>query len=101
MIAELGHFALILAFCLTLPHAVFGLAGAAYRKPHWMSVARGAVAGQFVFAALAFACLSYAFYVNDFSVLYVAQRSEEHTSELQSRENLVCRLLLDKKKKRR
>src|SRR5690606_39620283 len=28
-------------------------------------------------------------------------RSEEHTSELQSRENLVCRLLLEKKKKRR
>src|SRR5690606_41933349 len=26
-------------------------------------------------------------------------RSEEHTSELQSRENLVCRLLLEKKKK--
>src|SRR5690606_41258706 len=25
-------------------------------------------------------------------------RSEEHTSELQSRENIVCRLLLDKKK---
>src|SRR5690606_41915131 len=28
----------------------------------------------------------------------VALRSEEHTSELQSRENLVCRLLLEKKK---
>src|SRR5690606_40160270 len=28
-------------------------------------------------------------------------RSEEHTSELQSRENLVCRLLLEKKKNRR
>src|SRR5690606_39792565 len=27
-----------------------------------------------------------------------AFRSEEHTSELQSRENLVCRLLLEKKK---
>src|SRR5690606_42062668 len=27
-------------------------------------------------------------------------RSEEHTSELQSRENLVCRLLLEKKKHR-
>src|SRR5690606_42122388 len=27
-----------------------------------------------------------------------AMRSEEHTSELQSRENLVCRLLLEKKK---
>src|SRR5436309_9255371 len=29
----------------------------------------------------------------------VDRRSEEHTSELQSRENLVCRLLLEKKKK--
>ena len=29
------------------------------------------------------------------------ERSEEHTSELQSRTNLVCRLLLEKKKKSR
>src|SRR5690606_41878297 len=29
--------------------------------------------------------------------LFFAVRSEEHTSELQSRENLVCRLLLEKK----
>src|SRR2546427_5345130 len=29
------------------------------------------------------------------------QRSEEHTSELQSQSNLVCRLLLEKKKKTR
>src|SRR5690606_39569419 len=29
----------------------------------------------------------------------VWNRSEEHTSELQSRENLVCRLLLEKKKR--
>src|SRR5690606_42024254 len=29
----------------------------------------------------------------------VGCRSEEHTSELQSRENLVCRLLLEKKKR--
>src|SRR5690606_40872977 len=29
----------------------------------------------------------------------LSSRSEEHTSELQSRENLVCRLLLEKKKK--
>src|SRR5256886_7782123 len=28
-----------------------------------------------------------------------AERSEEHTSELQSQSNLVCRLLLEKKKK--
>src|SRR5690606_41119441 len=30
--------------------------------------------------------------------LFGLGRSEEHTSELQSRENLVCRLLLEKKK---
>src|SRR2546427_9541840 len=30
----------------------------------------------------------------------VVARSEEHTSELQSQSNLVCRLLLEKKKKR-
>src|SRR5690606_41463755 len=37
--------------------------------------------------------------VPDWSVTVAAIRSEEHTSELQSRENLVCRLLLEKKKK--
>src|SRR5688572_32659835 len=30
----------------------------------------------------------------------VLRRSEEHTSELQSQSNLVCRLLLEKKKKK-
>src|SRR5436309_4681272 len=34
-----------------------------------------------------------------YNVLLSTPRSEEHTSELQSRENLVCRLLLEKKKK--
>src|SRR5690606_39328690 len=33
--------------------------------------------------------------------IHITLRSEEHTSELQSRENLVCRLLLEKKKQKR
>src|SRR5258708_34086221 len=33
------------------------------------------------------------------SHIYFRQRSEEHTSELQSPDHLVCRLLLEKKKK--
>src|SRR2546429_6110967 len=39
--------------------------------------------------------------LNKFSDLYsyARERSEEHTSELQSRLHLVCRLLLEKKKK--
>src|SRR5688572_32410865 len=36
--------------------------------------------------------------VAHFGVLPGAGRSEEHTSELQSQSNLVCRLLLEKKK---
>src|SRR2546427_8109950 len=38
-----------------------------------------------------------AYYWSEFAVNY--RRSEEHTSELQSQSNLVCRLLLEKKKK--
>src|SRR5690606_39417737 len=40
---------------------------------------------------------------NDLGSRIIGQddRSEEHTSELQSRENLVCRLLLEKKKTKR
>src|SRR5688572_30897425 len=34
------------------------------------------------------------------AVNMVKSRSEEHTSELQSQSNLVCRLLLEKKKKK-
>jgi cytochrome c-type biogenesis protein CcmF len=43
-----------------------------------MSVARPAVTGQFVFVAVAFACLVYSFINGDFSVLYVARNSNSH-----------------------
>src|SRR2546430_9811573 len=36
---------------------------------------------------------------SSFPISPVSRRSEEHTSELQSQSNLVCRLLLEKKKK--
>ena len=75
MAAELGHFALILAFCLALPQAFFGLMGAQLRRPHWIALTNRAVAGQWVFTLISFACLAYVFYQNDFSVLYVAQNS--------------------------
>jgi cytochrome c-type biogenesis protein CcmF len=75
MAPELGVFALILAFVLSISQAFFGLVGAWRGKPEWMSVARPAVAGQFVFVAMAFGCLVYSFVNNDFSVLYVARNS--------------------------
>ena len=75
MAPELGIFALILAFVLSLSQAFFGLVGAWREKPVWMSVARPAVTGQFVFVAMAFGCLVYSFVNNDFSVQYVASNS--------------------------
>src|SRR2546426_2276419 len=43
----------------------------------------------------------YLFYARNAAYFRAAKRSEEHTSELQSPCNLVCRLLLEKKKKTR
>src|SRR5690349_23371397 len=44
--------------------------------------------------------LSYLVYVLIVVAVGEGERSEEHTSELQSRRDLVCRLLLEKKKKK-
>jgi cytochrome c-type biogenesis protein CcmF len=78
MAPELGIFALILAFILSLAQAFFGLTGAWKGNADWMAVARPAVTGQFVFVATAFGCLVYAFVHNDFSVQYVAHNSNSH-----------------------
>ena len=75
MIPEVGQFALILAFCLALIQAVLPIAGAARGNADWMALARPAAAGQFVFIAIAFGALEYAFLNDDFSVLFVAQHS--------------------------
>src|SRR3712207_6996149 len=44
-------------------------------------------------------CASTSGFTSGFGTNFRAARSEEHTSELQSRQYLVCRLLLEKKKK--
>jgi len=75
VIPELGQFALALALTLALMQAILPLAGAARGNATWMAVARPAAQGQLVFVAIAFACLTYAFVANDFSVAYVANHS--------------------------
>ena len=75
MLPELGHFALILALVLALALATLPLIGAAKNNVALMALARPAATGQFVFVALAFAILTHAFVVQDFSVAYVAQNS--------------------------
>ncbi|MGB5260240.1 MAG: heme lyase CcmF/NrfE family subunit [Gammaproteobacteria bacterium] len=73
MIPELGHFALILALCLTLVLAIMPMAGSLANIPGWVGMAKPAAWGQFTFTLIAFACLVNAFLTNDFSVVYVAR----------------------------
>ena len=75
MIVELGHFALILALAMALAQSVLPLWGAARGDSAWMSLARPSARGQFLFVAIAYACLTWAFIDNDFSVLLAAQHS--------------------------
>ena len=75
MIPEIGHFALILALLLAIAQAIFSLGGAARHHTGWMAAGRSAVVGQFVFVAVSFGALTYAFVQRDFSVLYVATNS--------------------------
>jgi cytochrome c-type biogenesis protein CcmF len=75
VIPELGLLALILALCLALVQASLPLAGAWRGDPCWMRLARPASWGQFTFLTVSFACLTYAFLTDDFSVAYVAENS--------------------------
>jgi len=79
MITELGHFSLILAFCVAIIQAVLPLVGAHRRWPGWMAVAEPAATAQFLLTALAFASLTYAFVTSDFSLRLVTLNS--HTAK--------------------
>ena len=72
MMPELGHYALILALCIAIVQAVVPLVGSLNNTPAWVAMARPLAWGQFLFLAIAFAALTNAFLVDDFSVRYVA-----------------------------
>ena len=73
--------------------------GQIYNKKYWKVPLIYAGAGALLFA-IKHNASRYATYKKAYS-LRIDGRSEEHTSELQSRRNLVCRLLLEKKKKKK
>jgi len=60
---------------LALTQGILPMIGAARGIPGLIAVARPAAQGQFVFVVIAFGCLAYSFFHNDFSVLYVATNS--------------------------
>ena len=68
MINELGHFALVLAFALSLVQSVVPLAGARLGNQKLMAVGSSVSTGMFVFTLLAFASLTSAYVTSDFSL---------------------------------
>lgn len=75
MFPELGQLALILALLLAVLLSVVPLAGALTGRDSLQAFARPLASGVFVFTGLAFAILTHAFLVDDFSVAYVANNS--------------------------
>ena len=75
MIAELGHYALVLALALALVQSVVPLVGTRTRDPVLMQVAAPTALVQFVFVAFSFAALTACYVTSDFSVLNVAENS--------------------------
>src|SRR3569833_652830 len=75
MIGELGQLALCFAPALSLVMTVAGLFGAKEDHAAARSVAVSSAFGLFVFVALAFGTLTYAFIASDFSILDVASNS--------------------------
>jgi cytochrome c-type biogenesis protein CcmF len=75
MIAELGHYALVLALGLALVQASVPLWGARTRDPALMAVGTSTALAQFAFVALSFAALTWCHVASDFSVLTVFENS--------------------------
>lgn len=75
MIAEIGHFAMILSLGLAVLLSVLPLYGASRNNTMLMNSARPLSWGMFLFLAVSFVILCYAFYTNDFTLQYVASNS--------------------------
>ncbi len=75
MIPEYGQLCLIVSLLLACCLSVVPMLGTYNGKVVWMAASRSLTAGLFVFVAAAFMILMWSFYVDDFSVKYVANHS--------------------------
>jgi len=75
MIAEFGHYALVLALALALVQASVPMIGARKDDPALMAVAGPTAVGQFCFVAIAFAALMTCYVRSDFSIVNVFENS--------------------------
>lgn len=75
MIAEIGHFAVLLAFAIAIVQSVIPLIGAQKNWAGWMQLGDSAAVSQFVLVTISFAALTYSFIMSDFSLQLVANNS--------------------------
>lgn len=75
MIAELGHFALIIALAMALLQSLVPMIGSFKGYTSWMRLGSSLSMGQLAFVAISFVCLTAAFLNDDFSLKYVSQNS--------------------------
>ncbi|PWC30934.1 cytochrome c biogenesis protein CcsA, partial [Azospirillum sp. TSO22-1] len=75
MIPELGHYALVLTLFVALVQSTLPMVGAATGNRAWMNVARPAAFAQVTMIGVAYAALTWAHVVSDFSVLNVVNNS--------------------------
>jgi cytochrome c-type biogenesis protein CcmF len=75
MIAELGHYALMLALGLALIQGTMPIVGTRTNDPVLMAIAAPAALAQFAFVAVAFGALGICYVTSDFSVLNVYENS--------------------------
>lgn len=75
MIGEVGHFSLVLALLMAMLLAVYPMWGAQKNHPQMMALAKPLAIGMFLFTLIAYACLTWGFISNDFTLNYVAQNS--------------------------
>ena len=82
MIPELGQFSLILALFVALAMGTLSVVGGQQGRADWMALARPGAQALWLLTAISFLCLAYAFYSNDFSVLYVTQHSNSKLPDI-------------------
>jgi cytochrome c-type biogenesis protein CcmF len=75
MLGELGSFCLILALCVAIVQSILPLAGTYWNRQSWMIFSRSAAYTQWLLVAISYGILTYAFYLNDFSIEYVTRTS--------------------------
>jgi cytochrome c-type biogenesis protein CcmF len=75
VIAEAGHYALVLALALALIQSTVPIIGARLRDPALMNVARSTALAQLLFAGLSFLALTTLYVTSDFSVANVFENS--------------------------